>query len=74
MLEYLFKINQLRYPRVVIRGQQVTLVTGLGGLEVRTQGKALRDAVAGKRVTVVNLNSGRQVEGIALSDGTVRVP
>jgi len=69
-----FKLNQLRLPRVVIRGQQVTLVTGLGGLEVRTQGKALRDAVAGKRVTVVNLNSGRQVEGIALSDGTVRVP
>jgi len=69
-----FKLNQLRLPRVVIKGQQVTLITGLGGLEVRTQGKALKDAVAGKRVTVVNLNSGRRVEGIALSDGTVRVP
>ena len=68
------RIDQLRAPKVIKRGQQVTLLTGLNGLEVRIQGKALRDAAAGERVTVTNLSSGKQIEGTAHSDGTVSVP
>ena len=68
------RISHLRPPKVIKRGQQVTLVTGLGGLEVRIQGKALRDAAAGERVAVTNLSSGKQIEGTAHSDGTVSVP
>ena len=67
------RINQLRAPKVIKRGQQVTLVTGVNGLEVRNQGTALKDAVAGARVSVKNLSSGKQIEGIARSDGTVTV-
>lgn len=67
------RISQLRAPNAIKRGQQVTLITGLNGLEVRNQGKALKDAVAGERVTVKNLSSGKQIEGIARSDGTVSV-
>jgi len=67
------RVNHLRPPKVIKRGQQVTLVTGLDGLEVRIQGKALRDAAAGERVSVTNLSSGKQIEGIAHSDGTVSV-
>lgn len=68
------RISHLRPPKVIKRGQQVTLVTGLDGLEVRIQGKALRDAAAGERVAVTNLSSGKQIEGTAHSDGTVSVP
>lgn len=67
------RANQLRPPRVVTRGQQVTLIAGDKSLEVRMQGKALKDAAAGERVEVTNLSSGQQIEGIANTDGTVSV-
>ncbi|MFT4518788.1 MAG: flagella basal body P-ring formation protein FlgA [Halioglobus sp.] len=68
------RLNHLRRPKVIKRGQHVTLVTGLNGLEVRIQGKALGDAASGERVSVTNLSSGKQIEGLARSDGTVSVP
>ena len=58
---------------MISRGQQITLIAGDNGLEVRMQGKALKDAAVGERVNVTNLSSGQQVEGIANSDGTVSV-
>lgn len=67
------KVNQLRAPKVVKRGQQVTLVAGSNGLEVRIQGKALKDAAEGELVTVTALDTGKKVQGIAHSDGTVSV-
>lgn len=67
------RVNQLRLPKVVLRGQQVTLIANFNGLDVRIQGKALKDAAAGDRVTVTNLSSGKRVEGIARTDGTVWV-
>jgi len=68
------KVNQLRPPKVIKRGQQVTLVASFNGLDVRIKGKALGDAAVGERVTVTNLSSGNRVEGIARKDGTVWVP
>jgi len=65
--------SQLQKPNVVTRGQQIVLVAGTGSLEVRMQGKALKDAAAGERVRVTNLSSGQHVEGIANTDGTVSV-
>ncbi|MAT95177.1 MAG: flagella basal body P-ring formation protein FlgA [Halioglobus sp.] len=67
------KVSQLRRPKVIKRGQLVTLKAGEGGLEVQIQGKALADAVEGERVMVSNLSSGKTVEGTANSDGTVTV-
>ena len=67
------KVSQLRQPKVIKRGQLVTLKAGAGGLEVQIQGKALEDAVEGERVMVSNLSSGKKVEGTANSDGTVTV-
>jgi flagella basal body P-ring formation protein FlgA len=68
------KPNYLRSPKVITRGQQVILVSGSHGLEVRMKGKALKDATAGERVNVTNLSSGQKIEGIANTDGTVSVP
>lgn len=67
------RVSHLRPPKVVKRGQLVTLVAGAGGLEVKIQGKAMADAAAGERVAVSNLSSGKQVEGTANSDGSVTV-
>lgn len=68
------RVKYLRAPKVIRRGQQVTLVSGVGGLEVRMQGKALGDAADGERVSVATTGSGKTVEGIAHSDGSVYVP
>jgi flagella basal body P-ring formation protein FlgA len=67
------RVNQLRAPKVIKRGQQVTLVAGMNGLEVRIQGKAMKDAAEGEWVTVTALDTGKKIEGIAHSDGTVSV-
>ena len=67
------RLSYLRKPDVIKRGQQVTLISGVNGLEVRISGKALADAADGERVAVSNLSSGKRVEGIAHSDGTVSV-
>lgn len=69
----ILRLANLRKPNVIKRGQQVTLISSTRGLEVRIQGKALADAADGERVAVSNLSSGKRVEGIAHSDGTVSV-
>jgi flagella basal body P-ring formation protein FlgA len=68
------KLNQLRPPKVILRGQQVILVTRINGLQVTMQGIAKKDAVAGERVVVTNSGSGTNVEGIAQTDGSVEIP
>ncbi len=67
------RLSNLRKPDVIKRGQQVTLVSGAKGLEVRIAGKALGNAAEGEIVTVSNLSSGKRVQGIAHADGTVSV-
>lgn len=68
------RVKYLRPPKIIKRGQQVTLVSGAGGLEVRMQGKALSDAADGERVSVATSGSGKTVEGVAHADGSVYVP
>ncbi|MFT6285469.1 MAG: flagella basal body P-ring formation protein FlgA [Alcanivorax sp.] len=68
------KLNQLRQPKVILRGQQVVLVTRINGLQVTMQGTAKKDAIAGQRIVVTNSGSGTSVEGIAQADGTVEIP
>ena len=58
---------------IVHRGQQVTLVSSAGAIEVRANGRAMADGAAGSRVLVQNLNSQRVVEGVVESADLVRV-
>ncbi len=61
-------------PEIVIkRGQQVTVVASVSGIEVRTQGVALGDASANSRIRVKNLNSAKVVEGMVDNNNMVRV-
>jgi flagella basal body P-ring formation protein FlgA len=65
--------GQVGHPEIVERGQSVTLIAGSPGVEVRMQGKAMASGAAGDRLVVTNLSSGRRVEGVVLSDGSVRI-
>jgi len=58
---------------LIKRGQTVTLTASTAGFEVRAPGRALADASASQRLRVQNLDSLKIVEGVAESDGVVRV-
>jgi flagella basal body P-ring formation protein FlgA len=58
---------------LVRRGQRVTLIAGVGGIEVRAPGEAMSDATPAGRVRVQNLNSRRVVEGQVESADRIRV-
>jgi flagella basal body P-ring formation protein FlgA len=58
---------------LIHRGQSVVLAARAGGLEVRAPGVALADAAAEQRVRVRNLNSLKVIEGVADTEGVVRV-
>jgi flagella basal body P-ring formation protein FlgA len=58
---------------LIHRGQDVTLTASAGGIQVRAPGRALSDASAQQRLRVQNLESLKVVEGVAESEGVVRV-
>lgn len=60
-------------PRLVRRGQRVTLLAEGSAVNVRVEGEALADGSRGERVQVRNLSSRRVVEGVVLSHGVVGV-
>ncbi len=61
-------------PNLLIkRGQQVTLLAAVGGIEVRASGRALTEGGAADRIRVQNLNSTRVVEGFVESADIVRI-
>ncbi len=59
--------------KLVRRGDLVTVVGRAGAMEVRSQGKALRDGAEGDRIPVENSSSRRVVEGQVTSGGVVEV-
>ncbi len=65
--------DQLRAPKLVKRGQQVTLHAEAGGIEVRMTGTALSDGAAGDRIRVRNSRSNRVVEGEVVAEGVVKI-
>jgi flagellar basal body P-ring formation protein FlgA len=61
-------------PEIVIRrGQQVTILASVSGIEVRTQGVALGDASVNSRIRVKNMNSAKVVEGVVDNHNMVRI-
>jgi flagella basal body P-ring formation protein FlgA len=58
---------------LIHRGQDVTLMTSAGGIEVRAPGRALADASASQRLRVQNLASLKIVEGVAETNSVVRI-
>lgn len=67
------KANDVVAPRLVKRGDLVTLVFKNNRITLSTQGKAEEDGVLGGRVSVLNASSNRKVDGIVGPSGEVIV-
>jgi len=65
--------NMLQEPKLVRRGEQITILATAGGIEVRMNGTALADGSAGDRIRVRNNRSKRVVQGTVSRAGVVRV-
>lgn len=65
--------NDAEPPRLVRRGEVVTVIGRSGGLEVRVSGTALADGAQGGRIKVRNDSSKRVVEGVVTAAGTVEI-
>jgi flagella basal body P-ring formation protein FlgA len=65
--------NMVEKPRIISRGQRVTILAQVGGIEVRTSGKALAHGTAGQRISVQNIKSKRKLEGTVLASGEVKI-
>jgi flagella basal body P-ring formation protein FlgA len=65
--------DELATDVLVKKGQQVTLLAAVGGIEVRANGRALADGGTADRIRVQNLNSSRIVEGMVESADIVRI-
>jgi flagellar basal body P-ring formation protein FlgA len=66
-------VDALTPDILVRRGQQVTLIAAVGGIEIRAQGSALTEGGVQDRVRVQNVTSLKVVEGVVESDSVVRV-
>lgn len=60
-------------PRIIERGQTIDLIARSSGLIVNMQGEALANGAAGERLLVRNVSSGKRIEGLVLSSGSVLI-
>ena len=67
---YLYEIQA---PRLVTRGQMVTMVLRTRNMTLTTQGKAAQDGTAGEVIRVVNTQSNRTVDATVVSANEVSV-
>lgn len=63
----------LEQPRLVRRGERVTISALGDGVAIRMEGKALADGTEGERIRVQNLGSQRIIEATVTSAGMVEV-
>ncbi len=60
-------------PRLVRRGEEVTLVADSNGFAIRSRGQALADGSSGEVIRVRSRDSKRIIEGRVLAAGVVKV-
>jgi flagella basal body P-ring formation protein FlgA len=58
--------SDLRAPRLVRKGELVTLVFQRGPIELTARGRALEDGGEGERIRAVNVDSERPVSGVVI--------
>ena len=61
--------RDLAWPQVIARNDMVEVAYIAGGVELTITGKAVRNASAGEAVPVLNLQSGRTIDAVAVSPG-----
>lgn len=65
--------SRLRAPADVRRGDSVTLILRMDGMEVRAEASALADAYIGQRISVRRVSDRRQFSGVLQSGPIVEV-
>ncbi len=65
--------QMVQAPKLIRRGERVTLIAETGALKIRAVGKALSDGSSGDLVQVQAEGSKRVVDGIVVSQGVVKV-
>lgn len=60
-------------PRIIRRGEAVTIALVSGGLRITATGRALADAGKGEPVRVLNLSTNRTLNAVADTPGQVRL-
>ncbi|NOY62830.1 MAG: flagellar basal body P-ring formation protein FlgA [Gammaproteobacteria bacterium] len=61
-------------PKLIKRGERITIIAQTQGIEVRMAGRALTDGSAGQTIRARNLLSKKIVEGKVVKNGVLRVP
>ncbi|WIW90548.1 flagellar basal body P-ring formation chaperone FlgA (plasmid) [Sphingobium sp. V4] len=67
------RAKDIAAPRIVRRGEAVTIALSSGALRITAGGRALGDAAQGEAVRVVNLSTNRTLDAVADRPGQVRV-
>ncbi len=67
-------VQMLDIPYWVIERQEVSIVSRIGGIEIKTTGTALENGMQQEQVSVRNNNSNIVVKGIVIAPNTVLVP
>lgn len=67
------KANEIELPRIVERGQLVTMVFKSGPMELTAMGKAMESGAKGDIIRIVNAASSRTVQGIVSAEKEVLV-
>ncbi|AHF02341.1 hypothetical protein THIAE_07845 [Thiomicrospira aerophila AL3] len=70
----MINIQMLDPPFWVINNHEVTIITQIGGLEIRAPGVALSNGLVQEQIQVRNLRSDRIIQGIVVAPNTVLVP
>lgn len=60
-------------PRIIRRGEAVTIALVSGALRITASGRALSDGARGEPVRVLNLNTNRTLDAVAETAGQVRI-
>lgn len=63
----------VQHPVSIRRGERVTILGQVGGIEVRMEGQALMDGARGEVIRARNLSSGRDIEGVVVAPGVIQV-
>ncbi|MBU0513171.1 MAG: flagellar basal body P-ring formation chaperone FlgA [Proteobacteria bacterium] len=66
-------LSQVKSPRLIRRGEEVTIVVETGGLRITAPGRALTDGHVGGRVSVLNLATKRKIMANVKHPGIVTV-
>jgi flagella basal body P-ring formation protein FlgA len=66
-------VNELQIPRLVRRGDRITILAAESGIEVRANGEALMDGAEGDRIRVRNSLTDKVIQATVMSAGLVQV-